>query len=80
MEAGFTGGNPLAPFSRFVIKADQFVVTDGTNDGTPLVFASGELKLQVARIGTAIVEELQSANGKLVITGNGTEAKIELFA
>ncbi|MBZ9985660.1 hypothetical protein LB572_00970 [Mesorhizobium sp. BH1-1-5] len=79
-QAGFVGGDPLQPFSRFVVKADQFIVTDGTNDGTPLVYEDGELKLQVARMATAIFEVLKSANEKLVLTGSGTEAKIELFA
>lgn len=78
-QAGFTGSPPVA-FSRFVVQADDFIVTDGTNTGTPLVFSGSQLKLQVARIGLAIVEELQSANAKLVIKGNGTDASIELFA
>ncbi|CAI2935008.1 phage tail protein [Aminobacter niigataensis] len=79
-EAGFVGGDPMQPFSRFVVKADQFVVTDGTSEGQPLVFEGGELKLQVARIGLAIVEELRSANNKLQIKGAGTNASIETFA
>ncbi|GAA2867521.1 hypothetical protein GGQ99_001280 [Aminobacter niigataensis] len=79
-EAGFVGGDPMQPFSRFVVKADQFVVTDGTTEGQPLVFEGGELKLQVARIGLAIVEELRSANNKLQIKGAGTNASIETFA
>ncbi|RVD66403.1 hypothetical protein [Mesorhizobium sp. M7A.F.Ca.ET.027.03.2.1] len=79
-EAGFVGGDPLQPFSRMVVNVGSFIVTDGTDTGTPLVFEDGELKLQVARIGTAIVEVLQSANNKLVITGHDDEAKIELFA
>lgn len=79
-EAGFVGGDPLQPFSRFVVKADQFVVTDGTNDGQPLVFEDGELKLQVARIALAVFEELRSANGKLILRGGGTDAYIEMIA
>ncbi|MES0052206.1 phage tail protein [Mesorhizobium sp. M0078] len=67
MEAGFTGGNPLLPFSRFVIKADQFVVTDGTNSGTPLTFEGGVLKLQVANIGTVVAGLMQNAANTMQI-------------
>ncbi|TPM58968.1 hypothetical protein FJ959_08830 [Mesorhizobium sp. B2-2-4] len=63
MEAGFTGGNPLAPFSRFVIKANQFVVTDGTSTGTPLTFESGVLKSLVSNLGTVTAGVLKSPDG-----------------
>lgn len=64
IEAGFTGGDPEAPFSRFIINADQFVVTDGTNTSVPLVFEDGELKLSVARIGTAIIDLFKTSTEK----------------
>ncbi|PBB93210.1 hypothetical protein CK215_04340 [Mesorhizobium sp. WSM3864] len=66
VEAGFTGGNPAAPFSNFIINASKFVVTDGTNNGTPLTFESGALKLLVANIGTVTAGTLQSVDGKVV--------------
>lgn len=79
-EAGFVGGNPAMPFSRFVVNAAQFVVTDGTNTGTPLVFEDSELKLQVARIATAIVEKLQTPSEKsqFGVFGGGAEG-LRLF-
>ncbi|RWM02095.1 MAG: hypothetical protein EOR68_08285 [Mesorhizobium sp.] len=70
MEAGFTGGNPAAPFSNFVIKANKFVVTDGTNSGTPLTFESGQLKLLVANIGTVFAGVLQSVDGAVKLDLN----------
>jgi hypothetical protein len=63
-EAGFVGGDPDEPFARIVNIANQFVITDGTEENLPLIFEGGELKLQVARIGTAIVELLESESGK----------------
>ena len=65
--------------SRIAIFTDKFVVTDGTSSGSPLVFEGSELKLQVARIATAIIEQLLSANNKLQINGSGTNADIRLF-
>ncbi len=75
-EAGITGG---IPFGQITQIADKFVVTDGTDTGYPLVFEDGQLKLQVARIGTAIVEQLQSANGKLTINGGGSDSDISII-
>ncbi len=63
-EAGFTGGDPDQPFARQINIADQWIVSDGTNEGRPMVFEDGELKLAVARIANAIVELLQSETGK----------------
>ncbi|RAZ75843.1 phage tail protein [Mesorhizobium atlanticum] len=77
MEAGFTGGNPAAPFSNFVVKANKFVVTDGTNSGTPLTFESGQLKLLVANIGTVIAGLLKSPDNLFQITL--ADGKIEWF-
>ncbi len=80
-EAGFVGGDPLQPFSRFVVKADQFVVTDGTTESSPLVFEDGELKLQVARIAQAIIEKFQTPTNKTQVGlfGAGSEG-VRLFA
>ncbi|OBQ72402.1 phage tail protein [Mesorhizobium loti] len=70
MEAGFTGGDPMAPFSRFVIKASQFVVTDGTSTGTPLTFEGGVLKSLIANLGTVTAGLLQSADGSVKLDLN----------
>ncbi|TPJ86966.1 MULTISPECIES: hypothetical protein [unclassified Mesorhizobium] len=70
IEAGFTGGNPAAPFSNFIVIADRFVVTDGTNSGTPLTFESGVLKLLVANIGTVTAGLLQSPDGSVKLDLN----------
>lgn len=74
IEAGFAGGDPGQPFSRFIINADQFIVTDGTDQSSPFVFENGELKALIARFGTIIAALLQApdetfkldvANGKI---------------
>lgn len=63
--------------SRVLVIADQFVVTDGTNNSKPLIFQGGELTLQVANIGTVRTGLLQSPNGKMVI--NLTNGTIEIY-
>lgn len=68
IEAGFTGGDPMQPFSRYVINVDQFVVTDGTDSGTPLVFQDGEMLLKVARIEELISGVIHDVNDKFVLT------------
>ena len=51
--------------SQIVVNANKFVVTDGSNESLPLVFEGGELKLFVARMGKAIVDEtLETSTGK----------------
>lgn len=58
--------NNTALPTRFTVQADQFIVSsDASSIGVnPLVFEDGVLKLQVARIGTAIVEQFQTPSGK----------------
>jgi hypothetical protein len=56
--------------SRFAVLADQFVVTDGASGTLPMVFENGELKLQIANIGTVTTGLLQGNNGKLIINLN----------
>lgn len=56
--------------SRFAVAADQFVVTNGVAGALPLVFENGELKLQVANIGTVRTGLLEANNGKLIINLN----------
>ncbi|TJV70346.1 MAG: hypothetical protein E5X76_20135 [Mesorhizobium sp.] len=77
MEAGFTGGNPAAPFSNLYVNTGKFVVTDGANSSTPLTFESGELKALIGRFGTIISAVLQSADGKFVQTVSS--GKLEWF-
>ncbi|TGQ19336.1 hypothetical protein [Mesorhizobium sp. M00.F.Ca.ET.217.01.1.1] len=76
VEAGFTGGNPAAPFSNFIINASKFVVTDGTNNGTPLTFESGALKLLVANIGTVTAGLLQNPAGTMKVDLNNSFIQI----
>lgn len=61
----YTVNNALR--SRFAVNADQFVVTSGSASFLPMVFENGELKLQIANIGTVRTGLLQSQNGKMVI-------------
>ncbi len=72
-EAGFIGGDPEQKFANVVVFANSFKVVgpDGSSEAYPLIFEGGELKLQVARIGTAIVETLQTATGKTVMGALG---------
>ena len=69
-----TGGT-----SRVVFNADQFVVTNGTTITNPLVFQSNTLYVENVRLGTLIFNQLQSANGKLIMRGYGTFADIRIF-
>ncbi|TIM24486.1 MAG: hypothetical protein E5Y74_01725 [Mesorhizobium sp.] len=66
MEAGFTGGNPLAPFSNFVINASKFVVTDGTNSGTPLTFEGGVLKSLITNLGDVTAAYIHSPDNSMI--------------
>lgn len=52
--------------SRFAVMADQFLVTNGVTGSMPLVFENGELKLQVANIGTIRAALMISTTGKTV--------------
>lgn len=64
-----TPTNPALP-TRFMVLADQFVVTDDVEIQQPLVFEGGVLKLQVANIGTVTAGLMQSPDGKFVIDLN----------
>jgi hypothetical protein len=57
--------------SRFAVLADQFVVTNGVNGFLPMVFENGELKLQIANIGTVTAGQIIFGNGRVVIDQNG---------
>jgi len=77
-EVGFEGGDPLLPFSRMIQYADQWVVTDGTATGSPMVFEAGELVLKGIRLGTLKFDRLESNNDKLVIQGAGASPYISV--
>ncbi|TDH35730.1 DUF1983 domain-containing protein [Pseudohoeflea suaedae] len=63
-------------YSQIVVNADKFVVTDGSTENLPLVFESGELKLQVARMGAAILDSiLETSTGKTKIGNFGSGAE-----
>jgi hypothetical protein len=67
----YTDGGILK--SRTVFHVDQFVVTDGGDASYPMVFENGELKLNIANIGTVNAGLIQSPNGKMTIdVNNGT--------
>lgn len=65
-----------ASLARVIIKADQFIVTDGTNNAQPFVFTGGVAYMQNARIGTVYFDQLSSNNGKLILRGSGNFADI----
>ncbi len=54
--------------SRFAVNADQFVVLN--NGQRPLVFEGGELKLNVANIGTVRAGYMESLNNKMIVDLN----------
>ncbi|RJG46494.1 phage tail protein [Mesorhizobium sp. DCY119] len=68
----------LSP-TRVAFVADQFVVTDGTNNAAPFVFTGGVAYMENARIGDVLFRRQRSFNGKLDIRGDGSNASIEIF-
>lgn len=64
--------------TRVAITADEFIVTDGTNNRNPFIFSGGVARLNVAHIGTVNAGIINSTNGKMTINlNNGT---IEIFS
>lgn len=61
-----TPTDPMLP-TRFLVNADQFVVTNGSDAENPLIFDSGGLRLNVANIGLVRAGRMESADGKFVI-------------
>lgn len=57
--------------SRFGVLAQQFVVSNGIDGFLPMVFENGELKLQIANIGSVRTADINLGNGKVVINENG---------
>ena len=66
--------------TRVVILADQFAVANVTGSGgklvNPLIFQNGELRLNVANIGTVNSGQINSLNGKMKINLNAGTIKI----
>lgn len=66
--------------SRFVVAADQFLVTDATGQSRqPLLFTNGELYVTNARLATLKFDQLESNNGKLIIRGYGNFSDIRMW-
>ncbi len=66
---------PSSPFdpTRFLILAQQFVVSDGSVNTVPMVYQSGKLVLNIADIGTVNAGIITSTSGKTVFdVANGT--------
>lgn len=65
--------------SRIVLKAAQTAIMDGAGNLAALFDADG-LTLQNIRLGTLKFDRLESNNGKLVMSGVGSEPYIEMFS
>lgn len=65
--------------SRIVLKAAQTAIMDGAGNFVAL-FASDGLTMQNIRLGTLKFDRLESNNGKLVMSGVGSEPYIEMFS
>lgn len=61
-----TPTDPMLP-TRFLVNADQFVVTNGADFENPLIFDSGGLRLNVANIGLVRAGRMESGDGLFVI-------------
>ncbi len=57
-----TPNDPELP-TRFLVLADQFIITDGTDVEAPFIFEAGEAKMTAARIGTIKAGRIQSTSG-----------------
>lgn len=64
-EAGFTGGNPLLPFGRIVLSADQIAITDGL--GNTVALFEGGLSVLSVNAGELTAGILRSPDEKMVI-------------
>lgn len=57
--------------SRFSVMADQFIITNGVVGHLPIVIENGELKLNIANIGTIRAGSINFGNGRVIIDANG---------
>ncbi len=65
---------------RVTFDVDKFIVMNGSSPVAPFAIESGVVKMQNVILGTLTFDQLQSANGKLVLKGSGTNASVELFS
>lgn len=70
--------DPAQP-TRFLVRADQFVVVSSDDEDVqkPLIFEDGQLKLQVANIGTVFAGRMQRPDGTMIIDLNNKEIYME---
>ena len=52
---------------RAIVAADQFIVTDGSNEHLPMVFSAGVLALNIANIGTVTAGTVKSSDDSMII-------------
>jgi hypothetical protein len=53
--------------TRVAIVADQFIITDGTNNASPFVFSGGVARMNMANIGTVNAGIIQGTDGKMIM-------------
>ena len=77
VEVGFEDADPDKPFARYVVIADQFVVTDGTNTFLPIVIEGGVLKAAFADLGHFYAGVGEAPDGSFKV--DFAQGKIEWF-
>ncbi len=65
--------------SRVIFKADEFILTNGSEESAPFIYRGSVAYLEGARIGTVYFDQLISNNGKLLIKGINDSASVEVF-
>lgn len=77
VEVGFEDADPDKPFARYLVIADQFVVTDGTNSFLPIVIEGGVLKAAFADLGHFYAGVGEAPDGSFKV--DFAQGKIEWF-
>lgn len=65
--------------SRVIFKADEFILTNGSEESAPFIYRGSIAYMEGARIGTVYFDQLSSNNGKLLLKGINSSASIEVF-
>lgn len=65
--------------SRVIFKADEFILTNGSEESAPFIYRGSIAYMEGARIGTVYFDQLSSNNGKLLLKGINNSASIEVF-
>lgn len=65
--------------SRVGVKAQQFFLSDGTDEVDPFVFQDGIAYIENIRAGDIIFNKLRAADGKMVLSGMGG-TYVDVFA